>query len=167
MLLTIATDEETLLKTRLSQKPYFSRLAFCGFSACTKNPHLICCTERTRPPEGLSCNLALLPAAVAPDSLPRARVAVTYGMAGRDTLSFSSIGEEDALLCLTRSVRFGPVTLEAMDVRVNYDHTQSLTDNLVGAFCCLLTDLLFSSEDISFEVFLDRTERERSGAVLP
>ncbi len=167
MLLTIATDEENLLKTRLSQKPYFSRLSFCAFSACEQEPHLICYTERTRLPEGVACTLALLPASAAPDRLPRARVAVTYGMAGRDTLSFSSIGENDALLCLTRSVRFGPVTLEAMDVRVDYDHARSITDNLVGAFCCLLTDLLFASEETALEVFLDRTERECADTLLP
>ncbi len=56
--------------------------------------------------------------------------AVSCGMRERDSVTFSSIGETDAMVCLKRRVNFLGVEFEPCEFRVPFDRTRGLYANL-------------------------------------
>lgn len=58
------------------------------------------------------------------------RSAVSCGMRERDSVTFSSIGETDAMVCLKRRVNFLDAEFEPCEFRVPFDRTRGLYANL-------------------------------------
>ena len=58
---------------------------------------------------------------------------VSCGMTPQSTLSFSSIGEDSAMLCLNRTICLKRRVLEPQERRVAYDRRLSVEENLLLA----------------------------------
>ena len=58
------------------------------------------------------------------------RSAVSCGMREKDSVTFSRIGESDAMVCLKRRVNFLSAEFEPCEFRVNFDRTRGLYANL-------------------------------------
>ncbi len=60
----------------------------------------------------------------------RVRSAVSCGMRERDSVTFSSIGESEAMVCLKRRVNFLSREFEPCEFRVKFDRRRGLYTNL-------------------------------------
>ena len=61
----------------------------------------------------------------------RVQSAVSCGMRERDSITFSSIGENDAMVCLKRNILFVDSVYEPCEFRVEFDRKKGLYANLV------------------------------------
>ena len=96
-----------------------------------------------------------------------AECALSCGMSPRDTLTFSSLSEESALLCLTRSFVYGGRLYEPMEVRVRHLPTLSLYQNLTRAFIECLATLKTTEEKNDLETVSLRTGDALRHPLLP
>ena len=60
----------------------------------------------------------------------RVKSAVSCGMREKDSVTFSSIGESDAMVCLKRRVNFLSTEFEPCEFRVVFDRSRGLYANL-------------------------------------
>ena len=60
----------------------------------------------------------------------RVKSAVSCGMCEKDSVTFSSIGENHAMVCLKRNIFFLNSEFEPCEFRVNFDRTKGLYSNL-------------------------------------
>lgn len=97
-----------------------------------------------------------------------AECALSCGMSPRDTLTFSSLSEESALLCLTRSFVYGGRLYEPMEVRTVRLPTLSLYQNLTRAFVDYLAAALKTTEEkTDLETVSQRTGDALRHPLLP
>ena len=61
----------------------------------------------------------------------RVKSAVSCGMCERDSVTFSSIGDEDAVVCFKRTICFFDKQFEPCEFCVKFDRKRSLYSNLV------------------------------------
>lgn len=158
-----------LLIERLRDRPYFDKLYFsdasagklsrCDLYLCGQNPRFPRCTLKTQ--------LCILPGTQS--CLPPfvfAKAAVSCGMCAHDSVSFSSIGECSALLCLTRAVPFRQRLFEPAEIRVPFSHRLGIYHNLALSFCIVFLDFFFLKERNTREAVSDQRPKKRDFALL-
>ena len=60
---------------------------------------------------------------------------VSCGMNEKDTVTFSSIDNDRAVLCVQRDIFYGQIALECGEFPVNYDSNLPVWHNVVLGFC--------------------------------
>ena len=78
-------------------------------------------------------------------SLPEAlsaAAALSCGMCAHDTVSFSSVSEKEAQLCLTRAFFFHNTLIEPQEKKVPFDPTLSLYQNLTRGLLLTLSHII-------------------------
>lgn len=88
----------------------------------------------------------LIPGNARIDAIPEEGLLLTGGMAHSDTVSFSSIGEEDALLCVQREIFLMGKSILPFEQKVHFDRNFSLYKNLATGFALALARILFTEE---------------------
>lgn len=120
-----------------------------------------CSAPEGAPRRPLSAKVGLFDSTLGALRLSTVRVALSCGMSARDTLSFSSISQGSAMLCLTRAVDALGLSLEPMELRVPYDESLCLYENLVCAFCLLVTTQLSARRNRCLEALPRRVGSPR------
>lgn len=64
---------------------------------------------------------------------------VSCGMSEKDTVNFSSIDGERAVLCVQRGIMCGDIRLESGEYPVKYDRNLSIYNNIVLSICKIVT----------------------------
>ncbi|MBQ9940805.1 MAG: hypothetical protein IJO74_04630 [Clostridia bacterium] len=67
--------------------------------------------------------------------------AVSCGMGERDTVNFSSIDLDKAVLCVQRDINFRNFTLERGEFPTFYDQNLTIWQNLAVSFCCICAEI--------------------------
>ncbi len=88
----------------------------------------------------------LVPSSASICSVPKGSLLLTGGMAHFDAVSFSSIGEEDALLCVQREILLRERNIVPFETKVHFDRNFSLYKNLATGFALSLARILFTEE---------------------
>lgn len=88
----------------------------------------------------------LVPGGAVIGSVPKEGILLTGGMALSDTVSFSSIGEEDAMLCVQREICLLGRNIVPFETKVRFDRNFSLYKNLATGFALSLARILFTEE---------------------
>ena len=104
-------------------------------------------SDRSHVPQSilLTSELILLPSGSR--FIPEAEGTVlTGGMRSEDAVSFSSIGEDRAMLCLQRELNLGQVFIEPFEQSVPYDRNHTLYKNLAAGFAICLAEILLREE---------------------
>ena len=91
-------------------------------------------------------NVFLIPGIADSPLLPTRGILLTGGMSHADSVSFSSIGEEDAMLCLQREIRLMERNIEPFEKKVRFNRNFSLYKNLASGFVLSLAEILFTEE---------------------
>ncbi len=78
--------------------------------------------------------------------LPQEGIVLTGGMAHSDSVSFSSIGDEDAMLCVQQEIYLGGRNIVPFERKVRFDRNFSLYKNLATGFALSLAEILFTEE---------------------
>lgn len=73
------------------------------------------------------------------DGFGKARRLVSCGMSEKDTVNFSSIDADRAVLCVQRGIVCGNVQLESGEYPVEYDRNLSIYNNIVLSICKMIT----------------------------
>lgn len=73
-------------------------------------------------------------------------IVLTGGMSHSDSVSFSSIGEEDAMLCVQQEIRLGGRNVVPFEKKVRFNRNFSLYKNLATGFALSLAEILFTEE---------------------
>lgn len=89
--------------------------------------------------------LTVIPFAVPLAAPPEGEV-LFAGMEIEAAISFSSIGERDALLCISREFSFAGESILPFEKKVPYDRNYTLYKNLAAGFALALADLYFGEE---------------------
>lgn len=99
-------------------------------------------------PKALPCqaDVFLLPGSADPRHVPHQGIVLTGGMAHSDPVSFSSIGDEDALLCVQQEIRLMGQNIVPFEKKVLFDRNFSLYKNLATGFALSLAEILFTEE---------------------
>ncbi len=99
-------------------------------------------------PKSLPCDacIFLIPGTAELRAEPRQGLVLTGGMAHTDTVSFSSIGEEDAMLCVQQEIRLLGRNIVPFEKKVRFDRNFSLYKNLATGFALSLAEILFTEE---------------------
>ena len=99
-------------------------------------------------PENLSfqSEIFLVPGSARISALPRIGQVLTGGMNREDAVSFSSIGEEEALLCLGQEIFFQKRSIVPFEQKVSFDRNFSLYKNLATGFALSLLTQVFTEE---------------------
>lgn len=137
----------------------------------TANSSDVTCHSRTSAPlpSRFSTELLLVESpltAEIPSSF-RAEAVLNLGMHLSDTLSFSSIRDRRAMLCLTRSFVFKGIRFEPMEVAVDFFSHFSVFQNLSRALLLLLLDTLTEKEVLPLGTVPQRAERPLRLPLLP
>lgn len=88
----------------------------------------------------------LVPGSAEIRSTPRDGILLTGGMAQSDTVSFSSIGEDEAMLCVQREICLRNRSIVPFETKVRFDRNFSLYKNLATGFALSLARILFTEE---------------------
>lgn len=67
--------------------------------------------------------------------------AISCGMQGLDSVTFSSISEDTALVCIRRRIIFGKVAVDPCEFKTDFDPEVGIFHNLVISMIGFLTDL--------------------------
>ncbi len=68
------------------------------------------------------------------------------GMNREDAVTFSSIGEDSAMLCLQKEIFFGGKSIVPFEKKVFFDRNFTLYKNLAASFAFSLAELMFAEE---------------------
>ena len=79
-------------------------------------------------------------------SVPENLLLITGGMNQEDTVTFSSIREESAMLCLQKEIFYGKKIILPFESPVLFDRNYGLYHNLATGFLFALADLVFGEE---------------------
>lgn len=88
----------------------------------------------------------LIPGVADSPILPSRGILLTGGMSHSDAVSFSSIGEEDAMLCVQREICLMERNIEPFEKKVRFNRNFSLYKNLATGFALSLAEILFTEE---------------------
>ncbi len=88
----------------------------------------------------------LIPGIAESPVIPNRGILLTGGMSHSDSVSFSSIGEEEAMLCLQQEIRLGGRNIVPFEKKVVFNRNFSLYKNLATGFALSLAEILFSEE---------------------
>lgn len=88
----------------------------------------------------------LIPGSAHVPSPPEKGVLLTGGMNREDGVSFSSIGEKSAFLCLEREIFLGKKSIVPFETKVPFDRNFSLYKNIAWGFAQALITLFFTEE---------------------
>ena len=77
---------------------------------------------------------------------PKQGILLTGGMAHSDAVSFSSIGDADAMLCVQQEICLGRKSIFPFETKVPFDRNFSLYKNLATGFALSLAEILFTEE---------------------
>lgn len=88
----------------------------------------------------------LIPGIADPLMIPSRGILLTGGMSHSDSVSFSSIGEEEALLCVQQEIRLGGRNIVPFEKKVVFNRNFSLYKNLATGFALSLAEILFTEE---------------------
>lgn len=91
-------------------------------------------------------HIFLVPGSAKIFALPEKGLLLTGGMNREDPVSFSSIGEEEALLCLGREIFLREKSLFPFEMKVPFDRNFSLYKNMALGFARTLVTLFFTEE---------------------
>ena len=75
-------------------------------------------------------------------SPPKDGLLLFCGMAPQDPLTFSSIGEDHAMLCLQQEISLHGYDMGPLEIKIPFDRKYSLYKNLAVGFALYLTELL-------------------------
>lgn len=67
--------------------------------------------------------------------------AISCGMQGLDSVTFSSISEDSALVCIRRSIIFGNNVIDPCEFKTDFDSQVGIFHNLVTSMIGFLTEL--------------------------
>ena len=98
---------------------------------------------RFTPRLSAAAQLTLVPFSVPVLHPPTAGLLLTGGMEGEASVSFSSIGEDSALLCVARELRLRGESVLPFERPVPFDRNFTLYKNLAAGFALSLADLYF------------------------
>ncbi len=73
-------------------------------------------------------------------SLKKVRNVISCGMESLDSVTFSSIGDENALACIRRRILFYDKSIEPCEFKVRFDTSRGIYYNLVVALLTLLSE---------------------------
>lgn len=134
---------ETLVKKRLRAAEETARITVEKAVVGRAYPLLI--SDRSHVPSPLlASELILLPGG---EFIPETMGTVlTGGMKSEDTVSFSSIGEDRAMLCLQREISLGHTFIDPFEKSVPYDRNHTLYKNLAAGFALCLAEILLREE---------------------
>lgn len=93
-----------------------------------------------------TAEIFLVPGSSDPCPLPPQGILLTGGMAHCDAVSFSSIGEDEALLCVQQEICLRGKNIEPFETKVRFDRNFSLYKNLASGFAFSLARILFTEE---------------------
>lgn len=91
-------------------------------------------------------SIFLIPGGADLPILPGRGILLTGGMSHSDPVSFSSIGEEAAMLCVQREIRLMERNVEPFEKKVRFNRNFSLYKNLATGFALSLAEILFTEE---------------------
>lgn len=94
-------------------------------------------------PSPFRAQVYLVPGSAHIGTLPEEGILLTGGMNRADAVSFSSIGEEEAMLCLQQEICFHGQSIMPFEKKVRFDRNFSLYKNLAAGFALSLAHLLF------------------------
>jgi hypothetical protein len=99
-------------------------------------------------PKNLPCHadLFLFPGNAEIHFAPKRGMLLTGGMAHSDSVSFSSIGETDAMLCIQQEICINGKNIAPFERKVRFDRNFSLYKNLATGFALSLAEILFTEE---------------------
>ena len=108
---------------------------------------LILCDKNYFPSQiPFQSGIYLIPGSARIFSPPEKGILLTGGMNREDSVSFSSIGEEEALLCLEREIFLGEKSIVPFEMKVPFDRSFSLYKNIASGFARTLITLFFTEE---------------------
>lgn len=90
--------------------------------------------------------LLLVPGHARIHSVPEHTLLITGGMNREDAVTFSSIAEEKAMLCLQKEIFYGKKSILPFEVPVLFDRNYGLYHNLASGFVFALADLVFGED---------------------
>ncbi len=88
----------------------------------------------------------LIPGASDSLAIPSRGILLTGGMSHSDSVSFSSIGEEEAMLCVQREIHLRGHSIVPFEKKVRFNRNFSLYKNLATGFALSLAEILFTEE---------------------
>ena len=99
-------------------------------------------------PEALSfeSKLFLIPGFARVSAVPENSILLTGGMNREDAVTFSSIAEEKAMLCLQKEIFLGKKSILPFEAPVPFDRGFGLYHNLASGFVFALADLIFGED---------------------
>lgn len=77
---------------------------------------------------------------------PENTLLLTGGMNREDFITFSSIAEEKAMLCLQKEIFYGKKSILPFEAPVLFDRNYGLYHNLASGFVFALADLIFGED---------------------
>ena len=91
-------------------------------------------------------DLFFIPGGTKVAEIPEEGILLTGGMAHSDSVSFSSIGEAEAMLCVQQEICIAGKNVFPFEKRVPFDRNFSLYKNLATGFALSLAEILFTEE---------------------
>ncbi|MBQ3075949.1 MAG: hypothetical protein IJC26_07760 [Clostridia bacterium] len=88
----------------------------------------------------------LVPDTASVRSLPERGILLTGGMSQSDSVSFSSIGENEAMLWVQQEICLNGKSILPFEKKVRFDRNFSLYKNLATGFALSLAQILFTEE---------------------
>ncbi len=88
----------------------------------------------------------LVPGSARVPVLPEKGIFLTGGMNREDAVSFSSIGENCAFLCLEKEIFLPKKSILPFEQKIPFDRNYSLYKNLATGFAKILVTLIFTEE---------------------
>jgi hypothetical protein len=79
-------------------------------------------------------------------AVPNQGILLTGGMSHSDSVSFSSIRETEAMLCVQQEICMGGRSIEPFEKKVVFNRNFSLYKNLATGFALSLAEILFTEE---------------------
>lgn len=148
-ILVILYSGDNMLKICISSqnKPLFAAISarFRKKALISDNHSLDCnilvASQNTR--YDAVCDVCLIDSSRLPNLSGKGKILlpVSCGMNEKDTVTFSSIDGERAVLCIQRNIKIKNILLECGEYPVNYDNNLSVWHNLVLCFCDAVTDV--------------------------
>ena len=129
-------------------KPLFAAISarLVGKALVTDNHSLNCnilvASQNTR--YDAVCDVCLIDSSHIPHMRGKGKILLpdSCGMGEKDTVTFSSIDGERAVLCIQRDIKIKNTLLECGEYPTNYDNNLSVWHNLVLCFCTAMTNAL-------------------------
>ena len=92
------------------------------------------------------CGICLVPGTAENLPIIPQGILLSGGMSREDSITFSSIGEDSAMLCLQKEIFLGGKSIVPFEKKVLFDRNFSLYKNLASAFTFCLAQFMFAEE---------------------